>query len=70
MATTWLTISFLFLLCLLVILKTAFFLGFLVVYILIALALNLGWSFGWKGIAPPQASSETVEYEEAEETLE
>jgi len=52
-ATMWITVSFLFLLCLLVILRSAFFLGFLAVYTLLALAVNLAWRFGWGGIRPP-----------------
>jgi CDP-diacylglycerol--serine O-phosphatidyltransferase len=70
MAATWITVSFLFLLCLLVILKSAFFLGFLAVYTLLALALNLGWGFGWKGIAPPRAAEGQTADADAEETQE
>jgi CDP-diacylglycerol--serine O-phosphatidyltransferase len=55
-ATMWITVSFLFLLCLLVILRSAFFLGFLAVYALVALTLNLGWHLGWEGIRPPRAA--------------
>jgi CDP-diacylglycerol--serine O-phosphatidyltransferase len=59
-ATIWITVSILFLLCLLVILGRAFFLGFLAVYVLAALALNLAWRLGWEGIRPPR----TVEAKE------
>jgi len=52
-ATLWLTILFLGLLCMLVILKAAFFLWFFVTYTLVALAMNLSWAFGWSAIHPP-----------------
>jgi CDP-diacylglycerol--serine O-phosphatidyltransferase len=52
-AGLWITISFLVLLCLLVILKTTFFLLFLAAYLLISVAINLGWKFGWSGVMPP-----------------
>jgi CDP-diacylglycerol--serine O-phosphatidyltransferase len=55
-AAMWITVSFLILLCLLVILRSAFFLGFLAVYVLAALALNLAWHLGWEGIRPPRAA--------------
>ena len=53
---TWITVSFLVLLCLLVILKTTFFILFFATYILLSLLLNLGWHLGWKRVQPPTAS--------------
>jgi CDP-diacylglycerol--serine O-phosphatidyltransferase len=66
-AAMWVTVSFLFLLCLLVILKSAFFLGFLAVYLLLALALNIAWRCGWSGIRPPRAATAQAEGEEENE---
>jgi CDP-diacylglycerol--serine O-phosphatidyltransferase len=60
-ATMWITVSFLFLLCLLVILRSAFFLGFLAVYALLALTLNLAWCLGWEGIHPPRTATAQAE---------
>jgi CDP-diacylglycerol--serine O-phosphatidyltransferase len=61
-AAMWAIISFLALLCLLVILKTAFFLVFFAAYILLSLIINLGWKFGWKGMpSPPSLSNEAWE---------
>jgi CDP-diacylglycerol--serine O-phosphatidyltransferase len=57
-AAMWITVSFLILLCLLVILRSAFFLGFLAAYVLAALALNLAWRLVWEGIRPPRAAEE------------
>ncbi|MCL1894207.1 MAG: CDP-diacylglycerol--serine O-phosphatidyltransferase [Holophagaceae bacterium] len=55
-ATTWITVSFLALLCLLVILKATFFIWFFATYTVLSLAMNLGWHFGWKGIHPPPST--------------
>ena len=52
-AGMWITISFLALLCLLVILKTTFFLLFFAAYLLLSILVNLGWKCGWRGVAPP-----------------
>jgi CDP-diacylglycerol--serine O-phosphatidyltransferase len=52
-ATLWLSVTFIALLCVLVILPTKFFLGFFAVYVLLALTLNLAWLLGWRGILPP-----------------
>jgi CDP-diacylglycerol--serine O-phosphatidyltransferase len=57
-AGLWITISLLALMCLFVILKTTFFLLFFAAYLLIAVAINLGWKFGWKGILPPASTFE------------
>jgi CDP-diacylglycerol--serine O-phosphatidyltransferase len=66
-ATIWLTVSFLVLLCLLVILKTTFFLVSLAAYTMASLAINLGWMFGWRGLAPPSPS---IAHEQEEDGLE
>jgi CDP-diacylglycerol--serine O-phosphatidyltransferase len=60
-AAMWVTISFLALLCLLVILKTAFFLVFLAAYILLTLTINLGWWLGWRGMPHPPLPSTLIE---------
>jgi len=49
----WITFATLGLLVLLVIFQGSFPLGFFSVYILIGLALNAAWFFGWNGIQPP-----------------
>jgi len=50
----WIYIGFLLLLCLLVIFRQNFFLGFFAIYTLMGLVLNLAWLLGWKGVLPPQ----------------
>lgn len=50
----WIYIGFLLLLCLLVIFRQNFFLGFFSVYVLMGLALNIAWLLGWRGMPPPQ----------------
>jgi CDP-diacylglycerol--serine O-phosphatidyltransferase len=67
-ATLWITVSFLGLLCLLVILKSAFFLWFFTTYTLISLAMNLGWLFGWNGIRPPASLYTQREISDDDET--
>ena len=52
-ATRYLTLAFLFLLSLLIIFREKFFLGFFLAYVLVTLAMNLGWLAGWRGIEPP-----------------
>lgn len=49
----WIYIGFLLLLCLLVIFRENFFLGFFSIYVLMGLALNTAWLLGWRGVAPP-----------------
>jgi len=67
--TLWITVLFLALLCLLVILKTSFFLGFFAAYTLVSLAINLAWQFGWRGIQPPSLAQAHKEVIEDEQTL-
>jgi len=52
-ASQYLTLAFLFLLSLLIIFREKFFLWFFLAYVLVALAMNLGWLCGWQGVAPP-----------------
>ena len=64
----WITIAFIGLLCLLIVFPRDFFVGFFAVYILMGLALNLAWMFGWRGVLPPQKIFPRAE-EETEETV-
>ena len=52
-ANRYLTLAFLFLLSLLIVFREKFFLWFFIAYVLVALAMNLGWLCGWRGVAPP-----------------
>jgi len=56
-AGMWITISFLALLCLLVILKTTFFMLFFAAYLLLSVVINLGWKCGWRGVTPPSPAN-------------
>ncbi len=47
------TLAFILLLALLVIFPRYFFLGFFGTFVLLGLALNVAWRFGWRGIQPP-----------------
>lgn len=49
----WTTLAVLAMLSLLVILRENFFLPFCAAYLLITLALNIAWKFGWRGVEPP-----------------
>jgi CDP-diacylglycerol--serine O-phosphatidyltransferase len=49
----WTTLAVLAMLSLLVILRENFFLPFCAGYLLITLAMNLGWKLGWRGVEPP-----------------
>lgn len=62
--TMWATVGLVALICLLIVFRERFFLGFLGFFILLSLALNLAWKLGWTGIAPPgrhSAAPEDVE---------
>lgn len=52
-STMWLTVGFVMLLSLLVIFPRQFFLGFFATFVLLSLAMNLAWRFGWRRIQPP-----------------
>ena len=47
------TLSVLVLLSLLIIFREKFFVPFFAAYIVLALAMNLAWKWGWKGVEPP-----------------
>jgi CDP-diacylglycerol--serine O-phosphatidyltransferase len=49
----WTTLGVLAMLSLLVILRENFFLPFCALYLLITLAMNIGWKLGWRGVEPP-----------------
>jgi CDP-diacylglycerol--serine O-phosphatidyltransferase len=49
----WSAIGLVALLSLLIIFRERFFLGFFGLFIVMALALNLAWKLGWRGILPP-----------------
>jgi len=48
-------VTFVGLLCLLIIFPRKFFLGFFGTYVLASLAMNAAWLLGWRGIQPPDA---------------
>lgn len=53
-AVMWMTVTLVAILSLLIIFKQRFFIGFLAVYILMGLSLNLAWVLGWRGVEPPR----------------
>lgn len=63
--TLWSSIGLVGLLSLLIIFRERFFLGFFGLFILLALALNVAWRLGWKGIAPPVKQLDALEEPEA-----
>ena len=58
-AAMGLKVAFVGILCLMIIFRQYFFIGFFIVYILAGLLLNLAWSLGWRGVEPPHAPDET-----------
>ncbi|MDP2877303.1 MAG: CDP-diacylglycerol--serine O-phosphatidyltransferase [Holophaga sp.] len=62
-ATLWISVGFVFLLCLVIIFRQKFFVGFFAVYILMGLSLNLAWLAGWRGILPPQKTRVPIDSE-------
>jgi CDP-diacylglycerol--serine O-phosphatidyltransferase len=52
-ANHYLTLGFLVLLTLLIVFREKFFLWFFLAYVLVTVALNLGWLCGWRGVEPP-----------------
>ena len=48
---------------LMILFQERFFVGFLAIYILMGLALNLAWRFGWRQVALPQDHAEELEPE-------
>ena len=59
--TLWSSIGLVALLALLIIFRERFFIGFLGLLILVALAMNLAWALGWRGIPPPEKHAEIPE---------
>lgn len=59
--TLWSSIGLVALLALLIIFRERFFIGFLGLLILISLAMNIAWAFGWRGIPPPEKHVEIPE---------
>ena len=57
----WTTIAVLCVLSLLVILRQNFFLPFCTVYLVVTLAMNIGWKLGWRGIEPPLSHARKAE---------
>jgi len=49
----WTTLAVLCTLSLLVILRENFFVPFCALYVLVTLAMNVGWKLGWRGVEPP-----------------
>jgi CDP-diacylglycerol--serine O-phosphatidyltransferase len=62
-ARLWIYVGFALILCLLIIFKQLFFLGFFAIYILLGLTLNLAWILGWRGVLPPQKAFPAPEAE-------
>jgi len=52
-ASMWMAVSIVMLLSLLIMFPRHFFLGFFGVFVLLTLALNLAWRFGFTRISPP-----------------
>ncbi len=57
----WTTLAVLVMLTLLVILRERFFLPFCALYLLVTLAMNVGWRFGWHAIEPPMRQARRAE---------
>jgi len=62
------TLAVLCMLSLLVILRENFFLPFCALYLLITLAMNVAWRFGWRGVEPPLRQPRKPEPATAEST--
>ncbi len=58
-AAMGLMVAFVGVLCLMIIFRQRFFIGFFALYILMSLGMNIAWKLGWRGIEPPHAPEET-----------
>ncbi len=65
-AAFWAMVLVAFILSLMVIFRTKFFLGFFAVYILMGITLNLAWKLGWRGMEPPRNPVHSEEETEKE----
>lgn len=61
----WNTMGILVLFSLLIIFRERFFLGFFILYLASALAMNIAWKFGWTGVMPPKPSHRNEPPEES-----
>ena len=58
-AAMGLMVAFVGVLSMMIIFRQRFFIGFFALYILMAVAMNLAWSLGWRGVEPPHPPDET-----------
>lgn len=59
--TLWSTLGLIALLSLLIVFRERFFLSFFGLFILLALAMNIAWKLGWRGISPPENRLDILE---------
>ena len=55
------SLSIVLVFAMMILLQHQFFLAFFTTYVLLALALNVAWKAGWRGIEPPQDAAEEPE---------